>query len=68
MESDREAASSGMPVEFENRAVTRVDGRVTCGARVSEDAFADGVKIPVNIVPLACAGRKPGCSPKIFPN
>jgi hypothetical protein len=59
---------SGMPVEFENRTVTGVDARVTCGALVSEAAPLAGVNVPVNIAPFACAGRKPGCSPKILVN
>src|SRR5438270_10670287 len=63
---DRAGSLSGMfgtPVPSEYLTVTGVDGAVACGARVSFAASADGVNVPEHISPLACAGRKPGCSP-----
>jgi hypothetical protein len=47
-------------VEFEKRTVTGVESRVMCGARVREAASGEGVKVPVSMMPFACAGRKPG--------
>jgi hypothetical protein len=58
----------GSPVELEKRAVTGVESLVMCGARVSEAASGEGVNVPVSMTPLACAGRKPGCCPKIASN
>ena len=57
-----------MQVEFENRAVTGVEGRVMCGARVKPAAPGAGVNDPVSMEPFACAGRKPGWSPKMASN
>src|SRR4029079_14214657 len=54
----------GKPVELEKRTVTGVDDRRACGARVNVAASDDGVNIPAHIIPFACAGRKPECSPK----
>ncbi len=39
-----------------------------CGARVSDPACAEGVNVPLSIIPFACAGRNPGCRPKILSN
>jgi hypothetical protein len=43
----------GRPVELENRAVTGVESRTTCGARVNEEASEAGEKVPLSITPLA---------------
>ena len=37
----------GMPVELENLAVTGVESRMICGARVKEAASGAGVNVPV---------------------
>jgi hypothetical protein len=58
----------GIPVELENRAVTGVEGRVMCGALVKAAAPGAGVNVPVSMEPFACAGRKPGWSPKMASN
>src|ERR1700740_2152407 len=62
------SGNSGIPVELENRAVTGVEARVTCGALLSDTASGSGVKVPESMVPLACAARKPGCNPKSVSN
>src|SRR5271154_5395566 len=56
---------TGIPVEFEKRTLTGVDGLFKCAARLSEAASAVGVNVPDSRMPLAWAGRKPGWSPKI---
>jgi hypothetical protein len=35
---------------------------------VREAALDEGVNVPVSIVPLAWAGRNPGCCPKMVSN
>src|SRR5262245_40907510 len=62
------SGSIGIPVEFENRTDTGVDARLACGARVNEEASAEGVNMPLSTTPLAWAGRKPGWMPKIASN
>jgi hypothetical protein len=62
------SGTSGTPVELEKRTVTGEDTRFRCGARVTDCAPGEGVNFPASIIPLACAGRKPGCSPKIVSN
>src|SRR3954471_4990174 len=57
------SATAGKPAESENRTVTGVASPCACGARVNELAAGDGLKVPVSMMPLACAGRKPGCTP-----
>ena len=59
---------AGIPVELEKRTVTGVDVRLKCGARLSDAASRVGVNLPVSMMPLAWAGRKPGCSPKRVSN
>jgi hypothetical protein len=41
-------------------AVTGVEFRCRCGARVSEAASDEGVNTPVSRIPFACAGLNPG--------
>lgn len=57
------SGSNGMPVELEKRTDTGVEGEATCGALVSVAASGAGVKVPESRMPLAWAGRKPGCRP-----
>ena len=66
MESDRESVGirlgalsgiDGRPVPSENLAVTGVELRATCGARVRESASVEGVKVPLSIIPFAWAER-----------
>src|ERR1700733_11918315 len=54
---------TGMPVELEKRTETGVAGRFKWGALLSAAASAVGVNDPFSMMPLACAGRKPGCTP-----
>jgi hypothetical protein len=42
-----------MPVEFEKRTDTGVDGLKKCGAFESEDASGVGENVPVRRIPLA---------------
>lgn len=62
------SGKSGIPVELEKRTITGVDGRVMCGALLRDSASGSGVKVPVSKTPRACAGRKPGCKPKMVSN
>src|SRR5277367_2440867 len=59
---------TGMPVELEKRTETGVDGRFKWGALLSVAASAVGVNVPFSMMPLACAGRKPGCTPNRVSN
>jgi hypothetical protein len=56
---------SGTPVESENLTVTGVEACTACCARVSDAAALDGVKVPVNKMPLAWTGLNPGCGPNM---
>src|SRR5918992_3451867 len=55
----------GSPPPLEKRTVTREGSSCMWAAVVSSLACADGVKVPVSSVPLACAARCPGWAPEI---
>ena len=74
MKPDRDAARAririvigtvGIPAKSEKRTLTVVEARFRCGARVRFLAPARGVKVPDNMMPLACAGRNPACTPPL---
>jgi len=46
---------TGIPVEFEKRPITGVDGAFRWGAEDKEAASGVGLKVPLSRIPLACA-------------
>jgi hypothetical protein len=49
------SAIFGIPVDDEKRTVIGVNGALKCGAELSFEDLADGVKVPIRRCPFACA-------------